>query len=87
MNPSHGGQPGDRVSLADVGPLLLTNESSLAQLDRWTDDETPPLDMIRFRPNVVIDGDPDQPFAEDGWPFVRWGACAFEWPEYATGAS
>lgn len=77
VNPKHGGLPGDHVSLADVGPLLLASESSLAQLDRWTDEETPPLDILRFRPNVVIDGDPDAPFAEDGWPFVRIGDVRF----------
>lgn len=77
VNPSHGGRPDDRVSLADVGPLLLANESSLAQLNRWTDDETPLLDMLRFRPNVVVDGDPDQPFAEDTWPFVQLGEVRF----------
>ncbi|MFE7843954.1 MOSC domain-containing protein [Microbacterium sp. NPDC057407] len=77
VNPKHGGLPGDHVSLADVGPLLLASESSLAQLDRWTDDETPPLDILRFRPNVVIDGDPDAPFAEDAWPSVRIGDVRF----------
>lgn len=77
VNPSHGGHPEDRVSLADVAPLLLANESSLAQLDRWTDDETPPLDMLRFRPNVVVDGEPDEPFAEDSWPFVQLGDVRF----------
>jgi uncharacterized protein YcbX len=77
VNPAHGGQPGDRVSLADVGPLLLASESSMAQLNRWTDEGTPELDILRFRPNVIIDGDPDAPFAEDGWPFVRLGDVRF----------
>lgn len=77
VNPKHGGLPGDHVSLADVGPLLLASESSLAQLDAWTDEETPPLDILRFRPNVVIDGDPHAPFAEDAWPFVRIGGVRF----------
>jgi len=77
VNPTHGGHPDDRVSLADVGPLLLTSESSLAQLDRWTDAETPPLDMLRFRPSVVVDGDPAEPFAEDAWPFVHLGDVRF----------
>ncbi|MFP7761646.1 MOSC domain-containing protein [Marisediminicola sp. LYQ85] len=75
VNPKHGGLPGDQVSLADVGPLLLTSEASLAQLDRWTDDDTLPLDMVRFRPNVVIDG--DEPFAEDDWSSVRLGDTKF----------
>ena len=33
--------------------------------------------MIRFRPNVIIDGEADEPFAEDGWPSVRLGAVRF----------
>ena len=77
VNPAHGGLPDDRVSLADVGPLLLASESSLAQLDRWTEDDEPALDMLRFRPNVVIDGDLDKPFAEDAWPFVQLGDVRF----------
>ena len=75
INPKHGGLPGDQVSLADVGPLLLTSEASLCQLDRWTDDDAAPLDMVRFRPNVVIDG--DEPFAEDDWASVRLGDTTF----------
>lgn len=77
VNPQHGGHPGDRVSLADVGPLLLASESSMAQLNRWTDEDTPVLDILRFRPNVIVDGDPEHPFAEDGWPFVRLGPVRF----------
>lgn len=75
VNPKHGGLPGERVSLADVGPLLLTSETSLAQLDAWTDEGTPALDMLRFRPSVVIDG--DEPFAEDAWSSVELGQVRF----------
>jgi uncharacterized protein YcbX len=77
VNPQHGGHPGDRVSLADVGPLLLASESSMAQLNRWTDEGTPELDILRFRPNVIVDGDPREPFAEDRWPSVRLGDVRF----------
>jgi MOSC domain-containing protein len=33
------------------------------------------LDIMRFRPNVVIDG--EEPFAEDAWPTVRIGNLKF----------
>ena len=75
VNPSNGGLPDDRMSLADAAPLLLASEASLAQLDEWVGDETAPLDMLRFRPNIVIDG--DEPFAEDAWPFVGLGDVRF----------
>jgi uncharacterized protein len=75
VNPTHGGEPGDHVSLADVGPLLLASEVSMRRLNEWTDAATPPLDIIRFRPNVVIDG--DEPFAEDGWSSIRLGDVQF----------
>ncbi len=34
-----------------------------------------PLDILRFRPNVVVDG--DEPFAEDDWSAVRVGDVEF----------
>jgi uncharacterized protein YcbX len=33
------------------------------------------LDIVRFRPNIVIDG--EEPFAEDAWPTVRIGNLEF----------
>ena len=75
VNPNHGGLPGEGLTLADAGPVLLTSEASLAQLDMWTDDATAPLDMRRFRPNVVVDG--DVPFAEEGWSHVDLGGVRF----------
>lgn len=52
-NPAYS-QPGDRVSLADAYPLLLTSRESLAALNDWIL-EGPrfaegPLPMTRFRP-------------------------------------
>ncbi|MGN7246873.1 MOSC domain-containing protein [Janibacter anophelis] len=73
MSGAHGGLDGDTLSLADAGPLLMTSEASLARLQEWVDagDAPTELEMVRFRPNVVIDG--DEAFAEDGWPTVRIG--------------
>lgn len=89
MSGAHGGLVGDTLSLADAGPLLLTSEASLAQLQEWVDaraaEDDPaagaasPLSMIRFRPNVVIDG--GEPFAEDGWGTLRIGEVRFRTAE------
>ncbi|MEJ0048220.1 MAG: MOSC domain-containing protein [Rhodospirillales bacterium] len=45
--------PGDVVSFADGFPLLLTTTSSLADLNARL---PAPVEMLRFRPNLVIDG-------------------------------
>jgi uncharacterized protein YcbX len=98
---AHGGRPGDVMSLADAGPVLLVSETSMAQLNAWIHAESDapdvpdidaadisdaaappvrePLDILRFRGNVVIDG--DAPFAEDGWPGVRIGDVEFRTTE------
>ena len=80
---AHGGPDGDVLSLADAGPLLLTSQASLAQLREWIgeswEQEDPAVSMIRFRPNVVIDG--QVAFAEDEWPTVRLGEVEFRTAE------
>ncbi|WP_255560056.1 MOSC domain-containing protein [Salinibacterium sp. M195] len=75
IDPEDGGQPGEVVSLADGGPLLLATEPSLRQLDEWTDPEAVPLDMVRFRPNVIIDD--LEPFIEESWTSVTIGDVRF----------
>lgn len=63
ISEAHGGRPGDSLSLADAGPLLLTTHASLGRLDEWVgetaaargEDPPAPLAMTRFRPNVVVD--------------------------------
>ena len=66
-------QPGDEVSLADGYPLLLISEASLnglnARLER-------PIEMLRFRPSVVVSA--EQAHAEDDWRRVRIGDIEFD---------
>lgn len=71
----HGGNPGDSVTLADAAPLLLVTESSQRQLDEWIGSETPPLDILRFRPNLIVNG--EAAFDEDNWNTVRVGEVTF----------
>ncbi len=66
------GEAGDQVSFADGFPLLLISEASLADLNGRLRE---PVEMRRFRPNLVIDG--DLPYAEDGWQRIRVGEVLF----------
>lgn len=81
VSEAHGGRPGDFLSAADAGPLLLTATASLRQLDAWAG-AAAPLAMTRFRPNVVVDGPDDAPFAEDGWSTIRIGEVEFRFAEH-----
>jgi uncharacterized protein YcbX len=89
LSPDHGGADGDPLSLADAGPLLLTSTASLGQLDSWVrrearqrgEPEPAPLDMLRFRPNVVVSGDLP-PFVEDTWRSVRIGDVTYRFAEH-----
>lgn len=73
------GEPGDRVSMADGYPLLVTTEESLAALNDEVLAGAPtgrdPLPMTRFRPNVVVRGRPA--WSEDDWRVVRIGEATF----------
>ncbi|MEO7348799.1 MAG: MOSC N-terminal beta barrel domain-containing protein [Terrimesophilobacter sp.] len=76
-----GGVPGDVVSLADAAPLLLVTQLSMDQLNTWVAENpenaemAAPLDIVRFRPNVIIDG--DVPFGEDNWARITIGGIEF----------
>lgn len=64
---------GDKVGFADGFPLLLIGQASLDDLSARVGR---PLEMLRFRPNLVIEG--ADPYAEDGWGRLRIGEVEFE---------
>jgi uncharacterized protein YcbX len=66
-------RPDDRVSFADGFPFLVISEASLAGLNQRL--PSAPIEMERFRPNIVIAG--VREFAEDDWQKVTFGAIAF----------
>jgi uncharacterized protein YcbX len=71
VNPERG-RPGDIVSFADGYPFLLISEASLAELNSRL---AVPLEMQRFRPNIVITG--TSAFAEDEWSRLLLGEIGF----------
>lgn len=60
-----------RVSFADGFPLLVTSLSSLQELNHRLD---APVEMRRFRPNIVVEG--AEPWAEDGWTTLQAGSVS-----------
>ncbi len=67
VNPAYG-KPGDIVSFADAGPVLVMTLASLGDLNARLDE---PVVMRRFRPNLVVSG--TSAFAEDEWKTMRIG--------------
>jgi uncharacterized protein YcbX len=57
------------VGIHDAAPLHLVSTSSLAAAGRWMDGED--ADRRRFRPNVVVELEQPEPFAEMGWVGAR----------------
>ncbi|WPN96731.1 MOSC domain-containing protein [Pseudomonas sp. MUP55] len=62
----------DQVGFADGYPLLLIGQASLNDL---CEQIGRPMEMLRFRPNLVIEG--GDAFAEDGWKRLRIGEVEF----------
>jgi len=62
----------DIVSFADGYPVLLASQASLDDLNGKLNE---PIDINRFRPNILIDG--EAPFAEDNWQKIKIGPVIF----------
>lgn len=67
VDPAYAGA-GDQVGFADGFPFLLISQASLDDLNARLEQ---PVPMLRFRPNLVVDG--CAPYAEDGWRRIRIG--------------
>ncbi|MBM7060950.1 MOSC domain-containing protein [Pseudomonas sp. UL073] len=65
-------EAGEKVGFADGFPLLLIGQASLDDLSTRVGR---PLEMLRFRPNLVIEG--SAPYAEDSWKRIRIGDLEF----------
>jgi hypothetical protein len=63
---------GDKVAFADGFPLLLIGQASLDDLSTRVG---LPLPMLRFRPNLVVNG--SEAYAEDSWKRIRIGELEF----------
>ncbi|MCG7199804.1 MOSC domain-containing protein [Marinobacter pelagius] len=61
-----------RVGFADGFPFLITN---LASLDELNGRLEKPVEMRRFRPNIVVEG--AEPWVEDDWRELQIGARQF----------
>ena len=66
------GYDDDKVAFADGYPLLLIGQASLDDVSHKVGR---PLEMLRFRPNLVIEG--SEAFAEDRWTRIRIGDVEF----------
>ncbi|WP_313513026.1 MOSC domain-containing protein [Pseudomonas sp.] len=66
------GETDDRVAFADGFPLLLIGQASLEDLSARVGR---PLEMLRFRPNLVVEG--SAAYAEDDWKRIRIGGLDF----------
>lgn len=62
----------DQVGFADGFPFLLISEASLADLNARLEQ---PVEMTRFRPNLVVSG--CEPYEEDSWRRIRIGPIGF----------
>lgn len=62
----------DIVSFADAYPVLLATQASLDDLNGRLEEA---VDINRFRPNILVDG--ELPFGEDNWQRVKIGPVIF----------
>ncbi|RNI21531.1 MOSC domain-containing protein [Flexivirga caeni] len=75
LNPDFS-QPADHAAFQDGYPVTVASLASLNQLNAWiVEGGGEPVQVDRFRPNIVIDG--EVAFAEDAWQSVQIGDVGF----------
>jgi len=69
--------PPATTTFTDGFPALLTTQASLDDLNfKLADNGTDPMEMRRFRPNIVVDG--NAAWDEDHWKQIRANGIAFD---------
>ncbi len=66
------GEDARSLRLVDSFPLHLASQSSLHDLNKKL---ASPIEMLRFRPNIVLEG--SEPWAEDQWSSITIGPSTF----------
>jgi uncharacterized protein YcbX len=72
VHAAYAAHEGETVSFADGFPVLLASSASLADVNTRLQQ---PVPMLRFRPNLVVEG--SAPWAEDSWRRIRIGEAIF----------
>ncbi|KAK0752920.1 hypothetical protein B0T18DRAFT_423564 [Schizothecium vesticola] len=60
-------KPPAYLTFTDAGALLVTSEVSLHEINTTRLPADSPTGMFKFRPNVVVDGEGEEAWAEDFW--------------------
>jgi len=65
----------DQTGFSDGFPFLLLGQASLDDLNRRIDNKSEPMNVRRFRPNLVVTG--SDAYAEDTWKKIQIGEVVF----------
>lgn len=66
-------KPPAYLTFTDAGALLVTSEPSLREINETRLPADSPTSMFKFRPNVVVDGEGEEAWAEDFWGELAFG--------------